>query len=212
MSTTVSPAATAARNMLVSGTGLLLGWSVLALLFLAATPLEGTAALGGAFLALLALVAVATAGSAIRGLRARGRTLLDCGAHPMRPLGWIMAALGLVMGAMLLVAPTWHGPVDAFGPVTMLYLVLSGVGFALGRLQVSEHGVWAYWGFVPWSRIDAWEPGKGTVVLHTHPRPGVWGLLQLPSNQAHLSVPVHHRDAFIEHLEHRSIPGARQAS
>ncbi len=212
MSMTASPAATAARNMLVAGTGLLLAWSVLGLLFLAATPLNGRAALGGAFLALAAAVAATTLWFTARGLRARGQTLLDCGAHPMQPLGWIMAAGAVLLGAMSLMALVWSGPLAAGSPGAMVFVALCGVGFALGRLQVTEHGVWSYWGFVPWSRIEAWEPGQGTVILITRRSPGVRGLLESSSNLAHLSVPPQHRDAFTEHLERRGIPRAGRAS
>lgn len=109
-----------------------------------------------------------------------------------------MAANAIVLVAMSLMAPVWPGPLAAVGPSAMGFVALCGVGFALGRLQVTEHGVWSYWGFVPWSRIEAWEPGQGTVILITRRSPGVRGLLESSSNQAHLSVPPQHRDAFTD--------------
>lgn len=212
MRMTASPAATAARNILVTGTGLLFAWSVLGLLFLAATPMDGAAAMGGALLTLAALVAAATLWFTARGLRARGQTLLDCGAHPMQPLGWIMAASAVLLGAMSVAELVWFGPLAAGSPGAIVFIALCGVGFALGRLQVTEHGVWSYWGFVPWSRIEAWAPGQGTVILITRRSPGVRGLLESSSNQAHLSVPPQYRDPFTEHLERRGIPRAGRAS
>ncbi len=125
------------------------------------------------------------------GWRVAGRLILDCGPHPARRLLLVNAGIFFVLAVT--------GSFARFGAVGLPLGLLGSLFFlvlALGRLQVREHGLWAYWGLTRWAKFPDHEwTADGTLVA----RRKRWSLLS-----GALPVPPEHREALEALLrEHR---------
>jgi hypothetical protein len=148
-----------AINALICGVGLL----VACLAVTRALSLfihRGLSELWGIVLSVMCgLALLAFLGTWLYGVRAKGRILLDCGPHPMR---WLFVANGLffvTIGIAMVFATA--GPMFSF--VFGAYWLI----MAFGRLQVTENGIWQYWGLLRWRKISSYRWADDNTLLVT---------------------------------------------
>jgi hypothetical protein len=98
---------------------------------------------------------------------AGGRVLIDCGPHPTRWVFLFEAGLFALLGASgnLPLAGSLMAPRVAsafFGLVFGIFWLV----MATGRLQLREGGLWQYWGFLPWRKLESfsWNPDSTLVI------------------------------------------------
>lgn len=114
----------------------------------------------------MALLAFAC--SWIYGRCVRGRILLDCGPHPMR---WLF--LGNLVSFTFIGFRNASATTSAPDGVSLAGLLLaSSLGvywliIAMGRLQVSVHGIWRYWSLIRWSQIGSYSWADDSTLLLT---------------------------------------------
>lgn len=124
-----------------------------------ATGLPPSHAAAGAFGAVLVATNAAFYATLARDRRARGRLLLDCGAHPVRRLFAVEGWLFLVFAVATFRYSTLMGSLLA--APALLFLV-----FSTGRLQVRENGLWQYWSLLRWDRVASYQwADDGTLIL-----------------------------------------------
>ena len=108
----------------------------------------------------------------IYGRAQRGRVLHDCGPHPTRWLFLFNAVffifLGLNIGSDTFTTNfnLYRTGIAGFFLVFSLYwLVLS-----FGRLLICEHGLWQYWGLMPWHKVGYYEWRNDTLLIQSTAR------------------------------------------
>ncbi len=185
-------------SLVFAGLFILVGLSTYALVAL--TDLSLVASIGrvGAFMAVLSYTAFLVLW--LRDRNRRGDTLLDCGPHPAK-WGFVMLAivLPLMSLSVMLLDSSERNAWAWVVPATML---LQGPFFAimgLGRLQVTEHGLWQYWGLLPWAKIGSvnWAP-DATLHIQTTFR-------FAPLSRGALAVPPEHREAIAGFLAQHGV-------
>ena len=131
----------------------------------------------------------------ILDFNAGGHILLDCGPHPTRVLFLIDSALFLILGL-------WSGfggkVFFGFAPGSIFAIsfgILSLI-LASGRLQIREGGIWQYWAFVRWERIESCRLTEDSTLLIRAKR-------RLPLLRGAVSVPADQREAIVRVLEGR---------
>jgi hypothetical protein len=99
---------------------------------------------------------------------AGGRVLIDCGPHPTRWVFLFEAGLFALLGASgslplagSLMAPRVASAFFGLG-FGVFWLVM-----ATGRLQLREGGLWQYWGFLPWRKLESFSWSSDSTLLVT---------------------------------------------
>lgn len=118
------------------------------------------------FVAALTLVAFPVAW--LRDVCTKGQIVFDCGPHPARLLFFfncvIMAVLGVVACfSTTFLAPSYLRYGLAFAFASSLFNLI----LAFGRLQVTENGIWQYWGLLRWREVASWHWAKDNTLLLT---------------------------------------------
>lgn len=152
-----------AKNALICGILLLLAW--LALGFIISLALKQSFAVSfiPSFLTIWCLTFLAFLGSWIYGRCVRGRILLDCGPHPKRGLFIANFALLVFAGFSVVAAHGFNLAALALACSLDAYWLI----IAFGRLQVSEHGIWQYWGLLRWSKVGSYHWADDSTLLLT---------------------------------------------
>ena len=135
----------------------------------------------------------------IHGFWRRGRVHLDLGPYPNR---WVVVGLLAVFGFLgargnldkeflLDVVPVW-------GFLLMGLLVVASLLEVLGRLQVTEHGVWRFWRLLRFEDLDSYRwSDESDLVLIGKKRLDPVGTVQ---------VPTEHHASLEERLEGAGVP------
>ena len=180
--------------------------AALALLALAISYLSGMSLLPSLALAIgieLGVTWVIWLGCWLYSRRTAGRILLDCGAHPVKNLFFLNAAMFLVTGLSGMYGDLLGfvlGTSQRYWIASALLGITLAVGWiilALGRLQIRLKGIWSYWGLLKWDKIQyyRWEGQTGcTLILQPKTR------LPLLSRGA-LPVPMKYKDSVAELLK-----------
>lgn len=144
-----------------------------------------------AFVVVLVIGVLTFLATWIYGRAIAGRVLLDCGPYPNRWIHWV---LGIIFGLLCLLPPnspselfSLHGP--WLGIIVMVTFFLVAV---LGRLQVRENGIVAYWSLLRWKKIASYQWAEDCTLLITKKR--------RLSLRVALSVPPEQKDAVDELL------------
>jgi hypothetical protein len=152
-----------AKNSLICVVLLLLVWLAFAFIISLALKQSFAASFIPSFLAIWCLTFLAFLGSWIYGRCVRGRILLDCGPHPKRRLFFANFALIVFVGFSALAADGFNLAALAFASSLDAYWLI----IAFGRLQVSEHGIWQYWGLLRWSKVGSYHWADDSTLLLT---------------------------------------------
>jgi hypothetical protein len=188
-------------SIVLAGLLIFVGLSSYALVALTALSLVASIGMVGAFVGVLSYTAFLALW--FRDRKRRGATLLDCGPHPMK---WFFLVFSIVLPLMslslislMMIDASERTAWTFVAPATML---LQGPFFAimgLGRLQVTELGLWQYWGLLPWAKIDSvnWA-ADSTLHIQTTSR-------FAPLSRGALVVPPEHREAIAEFLAQRGV-------
>lgn len=146
------------------------------------------------------VVVVVFFGLWLRGRERRGTVILDCGPHPTRWLFLMLAVLVPVMSLTAMLSSTSGRSIWAFGGPGLMLLqspFMAVVGFS--RLQVTELGLWQYYGLLPWEKIisASWTP-ESTLRVHVKGRFAALSKGVVP-------VPPAHRAAIAELLAQHGV-------
>ncbi|MBK6496565.1 MAG: hypothetical protein IPG05_15940 [Gemmatimonadetes bacterium] len=136
----------------------------------------------------------------LRGRARRGTVILDCGPHPMRWLCLMLAVLVPLMSLMTMLSSTSGRSIWAFGGPGLMLLqspFMAVVGFS--RLQVTELGLWQYYGLLPWEKISSvsWTP-ESTLLIQAKGR-------FVSLSKGALPVPPAHRAAIADLLAQHGV-------
>lgn len=160
------------ENALICGVGALLTWLAFAFIISLVLSQSISASFRPAFLSMWGLAFFGFIGSWIYGRCVRGRILLDCGPHPKRWLFVCYVVLFAFIGFRT--ASTATSAPDGFSIAGLPLVSSFGVYWliiAFGRLQVSEHGIWLYWGMLSWSKVGSYQwADDSTLLLSTRGR------------------------------------------
>jgi hypothetical protein len=156
-----------AKNALICGIGVALAWVALAVLFSYVLRQSVAQSFRIAFAVVWAVTFLIFLTTWLYSRLRRGRILLDCGPHPTRWLFVVNFLLFLLVGT---------GGVFGFaadGILRLTFAVSLGVFWliiAFGRLQVTERGIWQYWGLLPWSKVGTYRWADDSTLLITPKR------------------------------------------
>ena len=149
------------------------------------------------------VVFLAFIANAIIGRQRRGEVLLDCGPHPTRILFLLNAG---IFGFLALSHVFSADKSDLNGIASLIFwgsFCAYWVMMALGRLQLTENGIWQYWSLLKWDKIAsyAWQGDtRPTLMLQTKSKYPILGRGALP-------VGPEHREAISELLERHVSKG-----
>lgn len=136
----------------------------------------------------------------LRGRATRGSIILDCGPNPAR---WVFRRRHLCAPAVRLGSPRrLPGAFCAesrWAPLLMLLHLIFFAVLGFGRLEVTERGLWQYWGLLPWEKIGSasWTP-ESTLLLQARGR--------FPSlSKGVVPVPPAHRAVVAELLAQHGV-------
>jgi hypothetical protein len=120
----------------------------------------------------------------------RGRILLDCG--PLLGVRWLVVVVCIVLflvaagggfksGSSRLLSSVFAIPAGLLLSVWVISSGLFWLIMAFGRLQVTERGIWWYWGLLPWGKIGSyrWEDDS-TLLIAPKRRFSLRGALPVP--------------------------------
>ena len=149
------------------------------------------------------VVFVAFIVNAVVGRQRRGAVLLDCGPHPTRVLFLLNAGIF----AFLALSNFFSAEKNDLRGIAMLIFGTSFCAYwvmmALGRLQLTENGIWQYWSLLKWDKVAsyAWQGDtRPTLILQTKSKYPILGRGALP-------VGPEHREAISELLERHVSKG-----
>jgi FtsH-binding integral membrane protein len=188
-------------SIIFAGLLLFVGLSSYALVTLTDLSVVASIGLVGAVVAVLSYTAFLVLW--LRDRNRRGATLLDCGPHPTKwfflVLAVVLPLMSLSLISLIMIDASERTAWTFLAPATML---LQGPFFAimgLGRLQVTELGLWQYWGLLPWAKIDSvnWAPDS---TLHIQAKTRFASL-----SRGALAVPPEHREAIAGFLAQHGV-------
>ena len=135
----------------------------------------------------------------LRGLSRRGELLLDCGGHPTRWLFLAHAVFYFLAGVTSSLF-YFNDRIGQWGTFFTFSFAAYWVLMGTGRLGIHTHGIWAYWGLMPWKRVKEYSwADDGTLIVKTS---GPIGYLM----RGAIPVPVERVDEFKQLLVQRLSP------
>jgi hypothetical protein len=158
-----------AKNALICGIGVALGWAALAAFFATVLRQSVAQSLRMAFAVVWAVTFLIFLTTLLYSRLRRGRILLDCGPHPTRWLFVLNFFLFILAGT----GGVFTSIADGVSVMRLAFAVSFGVFWliiAFGRLQVTERGIWQYWGLLPWSKIGSYRWADDSTLLITPKR------------------------------------------
>jgi Domain of unknown function (DUF5673) len=140
-------------------------------------------------------------GVLILARRGRGRVLVDLGPDRMRTFFWAVGILCLTAALMGLAGAIVNSSART---LSVLFLPIMQIGLAamfivrgMGRVQITEHGLWQNSGLLRWAQIASYRWNEDSTEL----------TLQGPSPiPAKLSVPPERKQAVQDLLMQRGVP------
>jgi hypothetical protein len=158
-----------AKNALICGVGVALVWLAFAVAFSIVLRQSIAQSSRIAFYAVWAVTFVGFLGAWLYGRLSRGRMLLDCGPHPTRWLFIVNFFLFLLIGGSGMSSST-AGGINTWPLAFAVTLGVFWLIIAFGRLQVTDRGIWQYWGLLPWSKVGSYRWADDSTLLLTPKR------------------------------------------
>lgn len=158
-----------AMNALICGSSIALIWVALAVLFSILLRQSVAQSFRIAFLVVWAVTFLTFLGTWLYSRLGRGRVLLDCGPHPTRCLFIVNFFLFIIVGF----GEVFNSTTGGLGTVRLSFPVSLGVFWliiASGRLQMTERGIWQFWGLLRWSKIGSYRWVDDSTLLVTPKR------------------------------------------
>ena len=178
-------------NALICGSGVALAWVALAVLFYILLRQSVAQSFRIAFSVVWAVTFLTFLGTWLYSRLSRGRILLDCGPHPTRWLFIVNFFLFILVGT----GGVFSSTADGLSILRLTFAISLGVFWliiAFGGLQVTDRGIWQYWGLLRWSRVGSYRWADDSTLLITPKRRFLL--------RGALPVPPEHRqavDAFL---------------
>jgi hypothetical protein len=154
------------KNLLVCVIGVVLTWLALAVLFSFVLRQSVLQSFRIAFAVVWAVTFLSFLTTWLYSRLRRGRILLDCGPHPTRWLFVVNSFLFILVGT----GGVFGSTADAISIPRLAFPISLGVFcliMAFGRLQVTERGIWQYWGLLPWSKVGSYRWADDSTLLIT---------------------------------------------
>jgi hypothetical protein len=96
-----------------------------------------------------------------------GGVMLDCGFHPLR-MHFLGSSIFIFVWFIFFLNPNKSILVTGVYGLTLSLLFLH---LSMGRLQITDKGIWCYWHLVKWESAISWEWGDEShqkILLHTN--------------------------------------------
>jgi hypothetical protein len=177
-------------------------WAAISFLVAVLTERGVLATLGIAMAVTLVGLVPWTVGVCVGQFKARGRLLLDCGPYPLK---WLHIWLAVTFVAIAGREWSRAAPDDALSLLKAIGFMVSAAGsvaFSLGRLQVGENGIWAYWELVRWEQIRAYRwTVDATLWIEIEARRDLFG-----PRRSEVRVPPEFRERIEASLVRNGVP------
>lgn len=194
-----------ARNALICGLGVALAWLLLAILFSIILRQGVTESSRIAFSVLWAVTFLVFLGTWLYSRLSRGHILLDCGPHPNR---WLFA-MSFILFTFIGAGGAFSSTADGSSVLRLTFAVSFSIFWLIivfGRLQVTDRGIWQYWGLLRWNKVGSYRWSDDSTLLVTPKRRFVLrGALPVPSE--HKQAVTDFLSQFCE-VPHIAEPGA----
>ncbi len=180
-----------AMNALICGIGVALASVALAIVFSVVLRQSVAQSFRIAFSVVWAVTLLAFLITWLYSRLSRGRILLDCGPHPTRWLFMVNFFLFIFIGT----GGVFSSTADDISILRLTFAISLGVFWliiAFGRLQVTDRGIWQYWGLLRWSKVASYRWADDSTLLITPKRRF--------SLRGALTVPLEHKQAVDDFL------------